>query len=60
MKDLMNLIEWELIELISIENNLDIYEFAIVYELNNLLNKLKNFVNQNVDQVFNNELLSEE
>ncbi len=56
----MNLIEWELIELISIENNLDIYEFAIVYELNNLLNKLKNFVNQNVDQVFNNELLSEE
>ncbi len=40
----MNLIEGELIELISIENNLDIYEFAIVYELNNLLNKLKNFI----------------
>jgi hypothetical protein len=59
MKDLMNLIE-ELIELISIENNVDIYDFAIVYELNNLLSKLKIFINQNVDQVFNNELLSEE
>jgi hypothetical protein len=43
MKDLMNLVEEELMELISIEKNVDIYDFAIVFELNNLLNNLQNY-----------------
>jgi hypothetical protein len=30
-----------LIELISIENTVDIYDFALIFELNKLLNKLK-------------------
>ncbi len=34
-------IEEVLIELISIENTVDIYDFALIFELNKLLNKLK-------------------
>jgi hypothetical protein len=40
-------IEEVLIELISIENIVDIYDFALVFELNKLLNALKKFSNEN-------------
>ncbi len=46
-QELSHFIEEELIELITVSNVVDIYEFALIYDLNKLLNALKVFVNKN-------------
>jgi hypothetical protein len=55
MKELSDVIEEELIEMISYENITIFCELGLLYELNKLLDALKQFVAQNGVQIVNNK-----
>ncbi len=52
----MNLIEQKLISIIAIENYFTVLELALIYELKQLLNALKNFAVQKKEKLVEEKL----